>query len=175
MQISLNSPLEAWSMPEGFELHPFDRERDARAVYEAEQEAFVDSGDTGLVDTFEGWSAHFFSRADFNPALWQVAYAGDQVVAVCLNMPWGADLPETLWINRLAVRAPWRKRGLGMALLKNSFYVAQQHGYTRAALGVRAENPTNPVTLYQRAGMEIYSQYDTYRKIFRGQEADIPV
>lgn len=175
MTIPLNQPFEAWPLPEGITLRPFDRERDARAVYEAEQEAFIQSGDTSVQDTFEGWSKHFFDRADFNPNLWLIAYQGNQIAGVCINMPWGTDQPGTVWINRLGVRIPWRKRGLGMALLKNSFYTLQQHGYTRASLGVRAENTTNPVALYERAGMEIYSQYDTYRKIFRGREEEIPL
>jgi len=73
----------------------------------------------------------------------------------------------------LGVRKPYRKRGLGYSLLKQSFKLFQERGYTRAGLGVDASNPTGAVALYERVGLSVYVQFVNYRKMLRGDEAQI--
>jgi ribosomal protein S18 acetylase RimI-like enzyme len=53
------------------------------------------------------------------------------------------------------VRKPWRKRGLGLALLHHAFGVFYSRGQPRIALGVDAQNPTGATRLYERAGMHV--------------------
>ena len=52
----------------------------------------------------------------------------------------------------LGVRPAWRRRGLGLALLHESFRRFADRGETTAALGVDSENPTGATRLYERAG-----------------------
>lgn len=68
------------------------------------------------------------------------------------------------YVSALGVRRPWRHRGLGLALLRNALRAFRARGMTRAGLDVDGENLTGAVRLYERAGMHIVKQRDTYEK-----------
>lgn len=74
-------------------------------------------------------------------------------------------------IEWLAVRRPWRQRGLGLALLLESFRRLREHGIRRASLVVDSESPTGATRLYERAGMHAERTYAVYRKGLRGGAA----
>ena len=42
---------------------------------------------------------------------------GDKIAGVCLCRKEAYDNPEVGFVNTLGVRRPWRKRGIGLALL----------------------------------------------------------
>jgi ribosomal protein S18 acetylase RimI-like enzyme len=71
------------------------------------------------------------------------------------------------WVGTLGVRRPWRKKGLGSALLQYSFSEFHRRGKTTIGLGVDASNPTGATRLYQRAGMYVASEFITYEKELR--------
>ena len=50
---------------------------------------------------------------------------------------------------------PWRRRGLGLALLRAAFAGFFARGTRRVGLEVDADSPTGATRLYQRAGMEL--------------------
>ncbi len=75
--------------------------------------------------------------------------------------------PPTAWVNILAVRRPWRRQGLGMALLRQAFGEFYRRGIRQVALGVDAENITGATRLYARAGMRVTRQYARYEKMLR--------
>lgn len=163
MEIKLEEapPVPVW--PDGIELHPFDRETHARLVWEADNEAFRDHwGSHDL--TFEEWSHRRFGKPDFDPSLWTIAWDGDQVAGYSLNrFRMGIG-----WVGTLGVRRPWRKKGLGLALLQHSFGEFYKRGMKTIGLGVDASNPTGATRLYQGAGMYVASEFITYDKELRG-------
>ncbi|HVM70013.1 MAG TPA: GNAT family N-acetyltransferase, partial [Gaiellaceae bacterium] len=59
-------------------------------------------------------------------------------------------------VSLLGVRRPWRRRGLGEALLLHSFAAFRAAGYRRGTLGVDASSPTGATRLYERVGMRVY-------------------
>jgi len=71
------------------------------------------------------------------------------------------------WIATIGVRRPWRKQGLGLALLLHSFGEFYKRGKTTIGLGVDASNPTGATRLYQKAGMRVASEFVTYEKELR--------
>jgi ribosomal protein S18 acetylase RimI-like enzyme len=71
------------------------------------------------------------------------------------------------WISTLGVRRPWRKMGLGLALIRHSFGEFYKRGTTIIGLGVDASNPTGATRLYQRAGMYVASEFVSYEKELR--------
>ncbi len=75
---------------------------------------------------------------------------GDEIAAVTMNdrRRYGMG-----WIATVAVRPDWRKRGLGLAMLYESFRRFRDLGETIVGLGVDAQNPTGATRLYERAGM----------------------
>jgi ribosomal protein S18 acetylase RimI-like enzyme len=167
MQIALDQPIDVPPLPAGLELRPFDRERDAEAVYEAQQESFADH--RGFERrSFEDWAHYILNPVEIDLSLWLIAWDGDQIAGICINR----SQQETAWVSILGVRRGWRKRGLGLALLKNSFALFQARGYQNVELGVDASSPTNAVALYERAGMHIHKHRLWYSKMLRGTDPD---
>ncbi len=133
-------------------------------MYEAVEEAFASEWGHRR-RTYEEWRKRVYDWRNFDPSLVPVAWDGDEVAGVSLNYPkrmgdWG-------WIGSIGVRPAWRGRGLGLALLHESFARFRQIGETAVALGVDAENPTGATRLYQRAGMRVLYQADLWQKELR--------
>ena len=78
------------------------------------------------------------------------------------------------WVNILGVRRPWRKRGIGVALLEHSFGEFYRRGILKAGLGVDAESLTGALRLYEKAGMHVHLIFDNYEKTIReGREISV--
>ena len=170
MEIVLDGPPPEPKLPEGIELRPFIKGEHDIPVWQAQNEAFRDhwgSHDT----TLEEWKRSRFEDPEFDPTLWQIAWDGPsgEVAGFSLNryrMGIG-------WIRTLGVRRPWRKRGLGEALLLHSFVEFYKRGTKTIGLGVDAQNPTGATRLYQKVGMVAASEYVTYEKELRpGRNVD---
>ena len=67
-------------------------------------------------------------------------------------------------VNGLGVLRPYRRRGIGLALLHHAFGEYYRRGKRGVSLGVDAENLTGALSLYQRAGMHVHRQFDLYEK-----------
>lgn len=162
MTIALGEPVEpAW--PEGFQVTTFDPERDETAVHAAVQESFRDHWEH--VDrSLDEWRTFNVDVPGFDPSFWFVARDDGEVAGFSLcRVHWSGD-PEHGYVSTLGVRRPWRKRGLGLALLRHSFAEMKRRGMTRASLDVDAESLTGAVGLYERAGMHVERRFDCYLK-----------
>ena len=154
-------PEPSW--PEGISVRTQDREEDDRAAYELQCETFADQGGDHVVETFEDW-LHWVKRQPFDPGLWFLAFAGDELVGISLcRSDWAGD-DEMGWVSVLGVRRSWRRKGLGSALLLHSFRELRARGDKRVGLGVRADNATGAVRVYERAGMRIEGRQVWYEK-----------
>jgi mycothiol synthase len=163
MAIALDEPPQpVW--PEGIEVGTYDPDEDEAAVYEAQQESFRDHWEH--VDRpVEEWRAFLVDTPAFDPSFWFVAREGREVAGICLcRTHWSGD-PEQGYVSTLGVRRPWRKRGLGLALLQHSFADMVRRGMTRASLDVDAESLTGAVGLYERAGMTVERRFDCHQKL----------
>jgi mycothiol synthase len=168
MEIKLEASPPAPVWPQGVALHPFILREHNRLAFEAHEQAFRDHwGYTP--GTFERWQHHLTSREDFDPSLWFIAWDGNEIAGYSLcryRMGIG-------WVGALGVRRPWRKHGLGLALLYHSFGEFQQRGMQTIGLGVDAANPTGATRLYQKAGMHVANEYVIYEKEMRpGRELE---
>ncbi|GAB4500397.1 MAG: GNAT family N-acetyltransferase [Anaerolineales bacterium] len=168
MEINLEEAPPAPVFPAGIELRPFDKDAHARLVLDAENEAFSEHWGSHAAE-FDEWSRRKLGRPEYDPSLWMIAWDGDQIAGFSQNryrMGIG-------WIGTLGVRKPWRKSGLGLALLRHSFGEFYKRGMKTIGLGVDASNPTGATRLYQRAGMHIVSEFITYDKELRpGRELE---
>jgi mycothiol synthase len=160
IELSSEPPDPGW--PEGILVRPF-RPGDERAVYEADMEAFSDHWDF-QVEPFALWRERTIERDDFDPSLWLIAWDGEDVAGFSLNSWHSSGDPTYGWVHVLGVRRPWRRRGLGSALLRASFCEFARRGATRVGLAVDAENLTGAVALYERVGMSAVRRYDIYEK-----------
>lgn len=149
--------------PEGISVRTHDGEDDDRAAYELEQETFADQADDVVTEPFDDWR-HWMLREPFDPGLWFFANDGDQLAGISLcRCEHGGD--ESFgWVSVLGVRRPWRRRGLGSALLLHSFRELRARGKKRVGLGVRADNATGAARLYERVGMSVQRRIVWYSK-----------
>jgi mycothiol synthase len=127
---------------------------DQRSVYDAVVEVWQDTNDP-IDETFEEWAHWHVERDAYDPSLWFLAMAGQELAgfSICRIDP--VD-PQAGYVNLLGVRRAWRRRGLGEALLLHSFQAFRRRGLTRATLGVDASSVTGATRLYERAGMRVY-------------------
>jgi mycothiol synthase len=168
MEIVLDAPPPEPKFPEGIDLRPFVKGEHDVAVWQAQNEAFRDHW--GSHDaTLDEWKRSRFDDPEFDSTLWPIAWDGEVVAGFSLNryrMGIG-------WIRTLGVRRPWRKRGLGEALLLHSFGEFYKRGTTTIGLGVDAQNPAGATRLYQKVGMVAASEFVTYEKELRpGREPE---
>jgi ribosomal protein S18 acetylase RimI-like enzyme len=69
-------------------------------------------------------------------------------------------------VRTLGVREEMRGRGLGKALLHQSFTDFYRRGVPKVGLAVDSQNPTGATRLYQKVGMQIAEQYSELSKQF---------
>jgi ribosomal protein S18 acetylase RimI-like enzyme len=64
----------------------------------------------------------------------------------------------------IAVRRPWRRRGVASALLADSLRALQVLGLKEAALGVDAESPSRVLKLYENLGFHTVVEWTFCRR-----------
>ena len=177
MIIDMDAPVPEPEFPEGITLRTFNPETDAEAVYRADNEAFRDH--FGFIEMpfeegFQRFKHFMIESEEFDPTLWFLAMDGDEIAGFNLCRPRSYDDPDLGWVGELGVRRPWRKHGLGLALLRHSFNEFYRRGRRKVGLGVDAQNLTGALRLYEKAGMHVHQAYDQYEKELRpGREISV--
>ena len=158
-------PVPQW--PAGIAVRTFVEGQDERLVFEADEEIFQDHW--GYIPTdFDEWVRSGTKNATFDPALWFLVMAGEELAgfSLCL-LNVGEDI-NMGFVDDLGVRRPWRKNGLGLALLHHSFGAFYHRGIRHVELSVDAESLTGATRLYERAGMQRAKKYGVrYEKELR--------
>jgi mycothiol synthase len=150
-------PAPAW--PDSVEMRAMRVGVDDQAVYTTVQTAFRDHWNSSPLP-FEEWRRLRMGSRTFDPELWLLAWSGDRLVGASLN----ADEDGDAWVNTLGVLREARGKGLGMALLVESFRAFHRRGRRRISLGVDASSLTGATRLYERAGMTVDRQYDHWHR-----------
>jgi mycothiol synthase len=153
MEIDLEDEPAQPVWPEGVSVRTLE-EGEAQRVYDVVCEVWNDTSDP-MDETFEEWAHWTVHAEDFDPTLWFLAVAGDELAGFSLCKESSHDSAAG-YVATLGVRRPWRRQGVGEALLLHSFGELRRRGYGRATLGVDATSPTGATRLYERAGMRVY-------------------
>ncbi len=170
MKIELDTQPQTPRVPEGLRIESIVMETELPAALQAIEEAFQDHWghvEKPFDQMLEEWQHYLENDEDFDPKLWFLAKDGDEIAGFCRCSPKTVEDPNMGWVNQLGVRKPWRKRGLGMALLLWAFNALYERGNDSVGLGVDADSLTNATRLYEKAGMHISRQYDTYQFLLR--------
>jgi mycothiol synthase len=154
-------------LPEGLEVRPVVPDQ-IPLIWQSAKEAFRDhwgySEDEWSIEHLREWQ----ESATYDPNLWQVAWAGDQVAGMVLNFINEQENAEygrkRGYTEDICVRRRWRRQGLARALIARSLWVLRERGMTEAALGVDAQNPNGALQLYKSAGFRTVKRHTTYRK-----------
>lgn len=165
-------PPPSW--PQGIQIHTQQDYDDLESILRAADEAFQDhwghvdrSGDEERLRRFRH---SIETDEDHDPSLWFLAMAGNEIAGVALCEPrLGADR-EIGMVNTLGVRRPWRRQGLGQALLYHAFGKFYARGYRRVGLGVDTQNLSGATRLYKRVGMQVDRELVVYEKELRPGE-----
>ena len=144
-------------LPTGFSIRTTVTGQDEPAIHTLVQEAF----DWRVRDPqpFDEWE-EFMIRSDiYNENLWFLAVKGGEIIGTCLCYKYS----DIGWIRQLAVQKPYRKLGIGRALLQRSFQAFKALGMPKAGLAVESVN-ANACHFYQTAGMYKAVRLDEYVK-----------
>ena len=163
----LDESLPAPDAPPGLSIVPWTPAYD-RATMDTFNESFRDHWGFRNVSQ-EEWQ-HWFHDPKSRPDLWRIALddATGEVAGICV-VGIDPDTNEALgrqegWVHDLGVRRPWRKRGLGTALLLAGMAVLREAGMTSARLGVDSDSLTDATRIYERVGYRVVSEWHTYHK-----------
>ena len=176
MMIELDAPVPEPVLPRGITLRTFNPKTDLEAVYRADQDAFRDHFgfveepyDEGLI-RFK----HHWMNEEVDPTLLFLAMDGEEIAGINLCLPQSGTDPDMGWVGTLGVLRPWRKQGVGLALLRHSFKEFYRRGKRKVGLGVDAQNLTGALRLYENAGMHVQRAFDQYEKEMRpGNEVSV--
>jgi mycothiol synthase len=162
MDIGLDDDVPAGELPQGMRMRPFGGEADERAVHASLEEAFAEHWGH-VYRPFEEWRVMWIEDDAFDPSLWLLVEEGDALVGALV----GQILDGVGWVSTLGVRSPWRGRGVGQALLRRSFRRFRDRGIQKVSLFVDAQNATGATALYEKVGMHVARQYDSYQRRVR--------
>jgi mycothiol synthase len=154
-------------MPGGIDLRPATRDQ-YRTIWLAAAEAFRDHW--GATEwTEEDWTRFEADPANADPRFWRIGWDGDEVAGVVQTTVPAAENEQhgraRVYVNWVAVRRPWRRRGLARALLVGSLVAAREAGFTSANLGVDSNSPTGATGLYESIGFAPEKTFTTYRRL----------
>ena len=163
MRRTLGGPLPEHPLPDGLVMRQAV-EPEYRAIFDADAEAFQDHW--GHRAKTEGDYQSRFYGVEVDPALYVVAWDGDQVAGSVMNSIF-ADENAALgirrgWLEHVSVRRPWRGRGVAKALCAASFRLLRDQGMDEAWLGVDGENPTGALQLYEGLGFSVVRRWAAY-------------
>ena len=162
MEITLDAPPPPAQWPDGISARPFLRNQDEQVTYRADEEAAVDKGYHDPL-SYDNWAKRMrMDRESFDPDLWFLACDRNEIAGVALNLY--AANTQTGWVDHLSVRRPWRKKGIGKALLLHTFAEFYRRDIHRIRLSVDSKSLTHAPRLYESVGMQIIQQYHIYRK-----------
>ena len=165
MEIKLQETPATVTFPAGNELRPFIKDEHAIAVWQADNEAFRDHW-SSHDRTYDEWSHGKFDNPNFHSTLWMIAWDGNEVAGFSQNR----FRKGIGWIGTIAVRRPWRGKGLGIALMHQTFGEFYKRSTTTIGLSVDSADLTGATRLYERAGMYVAGEFALYEKELRTGE-----
>jgi GNAT superfamily N-acetyltransferase len=148
LELPEGSVIEPDHLEPGYAIREI-RTGEERAAYQLIEDAFNEWPDRQPT-TFDDWAASSVLRPGFEPWQLRLAYdpAGTPVGVSFLIVGGGCG-----FVDKLAVRADQRGRGLARALLADSFEVARSRGAPRCE--VSTDSRTGALGLYHRVGMQV--------------------
>jgi GNAT superfamily N-acetyltransferase len=170
MMINLDDKPDLLQLSDNIVIRPMRDKEELPVVVRAIEDAFQDH--YGYVENsyeaeFTFWNHVVETDPSFERELWFLAMDGDQIAGVSLCWPKHGGDENFGWVATLGVCRPWRRQGLGLALLKHSFNELYTRGKNRVGLGVDADSLTGATRLYEKAGMHVARQFDVYEKELR--------
>jgi len=141
------------TVPDGVTIRPIrrDDESPTMAMFETSFSEFADR----LPSSETNWRAMTVERERFAPEDLLVALEGDEVIGGALLLD-----SEEIWVDKLAVAATHRHRGVARALLQTAFRRSFERGYEHTSLST--DSRTGALSLYERVGMRVTRSFTNW-------------
>jgi GNAT superfamily N-acetyltransferase len=149
--------------PPGVAVRPVRHEDEAelRRFHATIEEAFNDS-DHPATD-YATWRERLAAESSIAWDEWFVGEVDGEWAGVLQSSDAGIE-DNGGWVRALAVLRPYRRRGVGAALLHRAFAAYAAKGRTTAGLGVDLANPTRAARLYRAVGMHPLYAANIYQR-----------
>ncbi len=155
-------------LPGRVEVRPVGTDQ-VRRIWEAEVAAFAGhwgaSPDHG---SEAAWREFLADPLNAQADLWQVAWAGDEVVGMVRPFVHAIENDRLGvrrgWCENISTAASWRGRGIASALICRALRALRDRGMTEAALGVDAQNETGALRLYEKMGFREVARETEWRR-----------
>ncbi|WP_162891261.1 GNAT family N-acetyltransferase [Aeromicrobium sp. A1-2] len=155
LRMEPDEPLSRHELPSDVTIGGFS-EDDATAVYSVIEDAFAE-WDGRIARSYRDWRTLFVDRVGVAVEHFRVARAAGEVIGVAMVH----DSAGTTWIPQLAVRADRRGQGIAQELLAEAFEAGRRRGCATGELST--SGLTGALGLYQRLGMRIVAEFQTWR------------
>jgi len=163
MTMALDGAVTVPAPPAGVVVRPVcpDDEAELRRFHATIEEAFRDS-DHPAAD-YRAWRERLAAESSVAWDEWFVGLVDGEWAGVLQSSD--TDIEDGGgWVRALAVLRPYRRRGVGAALLHRAFAAYAANGRTTAGLGVDLANPTRAARLYRAVGMHPLYQANIYQR-----------
>lgn len=170
MKIKLHQKPASPNIPENITIRPMRSLDELPAIVDAIQDSFRDHWgfvEQSLEELVAEWQHRLETTSYFDRNLWFLALDGDSIAGISLCWPKFGPNDRMGWVGTLGVLRPWRRQGLGLALLQHSFGRLYENGNIEVGLGVDASSLTGATRLYEKAGMYVDRQYAQFEKELR--------
>jgi mycothiol synthase len=171
LRLDLHAPPPAPVWPDAVRCRTFAPGRDEEVAWRTHQAAFADVPTHLALDLDEWLEDRVRRDPAFDPRLTFLATTGhgtdNEVVGLAVCREGVEGVVEDGWIRDLGVLPAWRRRGIGIALLRTAFAAFRERGLTGVALEVDDVTVEGAVALYRRAGMRIVRRTDVVEKVLR--------
>ena len=150
-------PEPRW--PDGVSVRSF-REGEGPAVHEAHMETFEDSWEH-THEPYDEWVHWTLERPGFDPDLWLLATAEDEIAGIALCRVHETDPADRLGHHPRrapALATPGSRAGAPVRVLRR----APAHGLRARHARRRRVESHRCATLYENAGMQVISTFDIY-------------
>ena len=144
-------PAERPPLPDGVELVVRDDEETRRAIWQVDDESFLDHWNYTPI-SYEDWWADMSAGSTRDPDGWWLLRVDGEPAAMLVLDDSQAENGDG-YVGVLGVRRPWRGRGLATWLLRSAFVRERDRGRAGIQLSVDADNLTGAVRLYESVGM----------------------
>ncbi len=170
MRAEFDQPPPPPKWPEGISIRNYQPEQEVGRVYGVYNETWRDH--FGYVPRpfeagLERFRHYHLNEEGYDSSLWFLALEGEEIAGFAIGRKWDHESKEQGLVSLLGVRRPWRRRGLGLALLRQLLGEYYRRGQTTVSLSVDAGSLTGATRLYEKAGMTVYRQSDLYEKELR--------
>jgi mycothiol synthase len=163
MTMALEGPVTVPQLAPGVTVRPLrhDDEAELRRFHATIEEAFRDSDHDAT--GYDTWRQQVAGEASVAWDEWFVGEVDGQWAGVLQSSDSSAE-DNGGWVRSLAVLRPYRRRGVGAALLHRAFAAYAAKGRTTAGLGVDLANPTEAARLYRAVGMRPLYAANIYQR-----------